>query len=480
MNLPTAYPFKTKPYAHQLEAWDRSKEAEDYALFMEMGTGKSKVIVDTMAYLFDRGRINKVLVLANKGSYLNWISSELPTHMPSHVRYFASYWSSGVTKELEEQHKKLLAFDPTVLKVFVVNIEALAHDRGREAVLRFVSSGECLSVVDESTTIKNPDAKRTKVALKVGALSAYRRIMTGSPVTQGPLDLFSQCEFLRPGRLGFGSFYTFRNYFATLINMQAGQRSFKKVAGYRNLDELQKILEGFSFRVTKEECLDLPPKVYQVREVELTKEQRDVYEKLKQQAFAELEGQLVTAPLVITKLLRLHQVVCGHVTDDDGVTHELKSNRLGALQEVIEEASGSVIIWANYRRDVEAVSKLLADEYGPESVVTYYGDTAAADRPVAVARVQSGEARFFVGNQRTGGYGVTLTRPNTVVYYSNNYDLELRLQSEDRAHRIGQTQRVTYVDLVARKTVDEQILKCLRQKRQLAAEVLGDSWRELF
>lgn len=474
------YPFRVKPYAHQLEAWQRSKDEYNYALFMEMGTGKTKVALDTAAYLYDKGEINRLIVFANKGSYLNWVTEEIPKHMPAHLAYQVVAWTSDPTKVQREELESLMGFHPSVLKIFVVNTEALAHDKGRAASMRYVMLGECMAIVDESTMIKNLSAKRTEAAIRIGRRAKYRRILTGSPITKSPLDLYAQCEFLSSKCLGFGSYYTFRNHFANLVNMTAGQRAFKKVAGYRNLDELQEILQGFSFRVTKEECLDLPPKVYQQRDVELTKSQKELYEQLRKTAVAELEQGVVTAPLVITRLLRLHQVVCGHLVDDEGVLHEVENHRLQAMMDVIEEGSETVIIWANYRHDIQSIAAALSKEYGADTVATYYGDTTRDERAEAVQDLQAGRKRFFVGNQRTGGYGITLTAASTVIYYSNSYDLELRLQSEDRAHRIGQTKRVTYVDLVARRTVDEKILKALRQKRQLAAEVLGDEWRDLF
>jgi SNF2 family DNA or RNA helicase len=213
--------------------------------------------------------------------------------------------------------------------------------------------------------------------------------------------------------------------------------------------------------------------------VELTDEQKKHYKSLKERAMAELDGQLVSAPIVLTKLLRLHQLVCGSLTTDDGEVIPVESNRMKALMEVLDEASGKVIIWANYRFDIKAIEAQLQEEYGKKSVVSYYGDTSNEDRQEAVRRFQTDpDCRFFVGNPQTGGFGITLTAATTVVYYSNSYNLEHRLQSEDRAHRIGQKNAVTYVDLICRKSVDEKIVKALRDKKQLSAQVLGDAWKE--
>jgi SNF2 family DNA or RNA helicase len=334
-------------------------------------------------------------------------------------------------------------------------------------------------VIDESTTIKNRDAKRTKAAFKIGKTARYKRILTGSPITNNPLDLFSQAWFLSPHLLGCTSFFTFRAKYAEMVKITAGNRAFTKVKGFKNLDELTKSIKTWSSRRTKDECLDLPDKIYQYYEVELTDEQKKHYKSLKEKAMAELDGQLVSAPIVLTKLLRLHQLVCGSLTTDDGEVIPVDNNRMKALLEVLDEASGKVIIWANYRSDIQAIEEKLNEEYGKKAVVTYYGATSSEDRQEAVRRFQTDpDCLYFVSNPHVGGFGITLTEARNVVYYSNSYNLEHRLQSEDRAHRIGQKNAVTYVDLVCRKTVDEKIIKALRDKKMLSAQVLGDEWKE--
>jgi SNF2 family DNA or RNA helicase len=174
--------------------------------------------------------------------------------------------------------------------------------------------------------------------------------------------------------------------------------------------------------------------------------------------------------------MRLHQIVCGHVKLDDGRVVELPNNRIKELMSIVEECDGKMIIWATYRHDIEAISKALKTEYGMNSVGTYYGDTDTEERQRVLAEFQKpdSELRFFVGNPVTGGYGLTLTQASVVVYYSNSFDLEKRLQSEDRAHRIGQTRNVTYIDLIAVNTVDEKIVKALRNKIDIATQVLGE------
>jgi SNF2 family DNA or RNA helicase len=258
-----------------------------------------------------------------------------------------------------------------------------------------------------------------------------------------------------------------------------GSHSFKKVVGYRKLDELKEKLDKFSYRIRKDECLDLPEKVYIKREVHLTKEQVKAYQEMKTMALALLKDGMVSTVNALTQLMRLHQIVCGHVKLDDDRVVEVPSNRVQELLSVIEEASDKVIIWANYRHDIDAIKLALQKEYGMNAVGTYYGDTDDDERARVVKEFQEPESelRFFVGNPRTGGYGLTLTAADTVVYYSNSFDLEVRLQSEDRAHRIGQTRSVTYVDLISPGTVDEKIVKALRGKIDIANEVLGEEMK---
>jgi SNF2 family DNA or RNA helicase len=266
-----------------------------------------------------------------------------------------------------------------------------------------------------------------------------------------------------------------------MVEKNLGSHSFKKIIGYRKLDELKEKLDHFSFRIRKDECLDLPPKVYTKRDVQLTKEQTQAYVEMKKTALAILAGGTVTTVNALTQLMRLHQIVCGHVKLDDKTVVEIPNHRIEELMSVVEEAPDKIIIWATYRHDIEAIKLALSKEYGMASVGTYYGDTDDEERRRVVREFQDPESelRFFVGNPRTGGYGLTLTAADTVVYYSNSFDLEVRLQSEDRAHRIGQTKSVTYVDLISPGTVDEKIVRALRDKIDIANAVLGEelkSW----
>jgi SNF2 family DNA or RNA helicase len=246
--------------------------------------------------------------------------------------------------------------------------------------------------------------------------------------------------------------------------------------GYQRIDELQEKLAKFSFRVRKDECFDLPDKVFLKREVELTDEQKKAYKQMTLMALATFDKGITSTVNALTQIMRLQQIVCGHVTLDSGEVIPLKSNRMNELMAAIEESSGKIIIWANFRHDIEAIKLALQKEYGMNSVATYFGDTTADERAEIVDRFQDPDSdlRFFVGQPRTGGYGLTLTTAHTMIYYSNGYDLEVRLQSEARIDRYGQQNKMTYIDLIAPDTVDEKIVEALRKKINIANEVLGE------
>ena len=470
------YKFKTKPYKHQLTALEKSVDKKEYGYFMEMGTGKSKVLVDNMAMLYDKGKINGALIIAPKGVYRNWLEQEIPIHLASHIKPKMVLWTASTSKTKEKEYQTLFetGFD---LHVLIMNVEAFSTKKGVEFAYKFLRSHKTIMAVDESTTIKNPSAKRTKSILMLGKQAKYRRILTGSPVTKSPLDLYSQCAFLNEDLLDHGSFYSFRNRYAHMIERNFGGRRVQIVGSYQRLDELEEILKKFSYRVQKSECLDLPKKIFINRTVQLTKEQEEAYATMKSAALAKLKGKMATAPHVLTQLMRLHQITCGHLKSDDGTITNFKHRRIEELIDVMNEMEGKVIIWANYVHDINEITKALENEYGEGSVVQYYGKVSSEDRQRAIKEFQDPDSpvKYFIGNTQTGGYGITLTAASNVIYYSNSYDLEKRLQSEDRAHRIGQTKSVTYVDLIAEKTVDEKIIKALRKKINIATTVMGDT-----
>ena len=475
------YKFKTKPYDHQKLALEKSWAEKTYALFMEMGTGKSKVLVDNIAILYDTAAIRGALIVAPKGVYKNWYDIEIPVHLPDHVKHSKVLWEPTSSKKKQLELDTL--FDKKKeLKVLIMNVEAFSTPKGLQFAKKYLSlfNGRALFGIDESTTIKNPTAKRTKSILQLGNLATYRRILTGSPVTKSPLDLYTQCMFLDKKHLGLESYYSYRARYAHMVKRNFGGRQVQIIDSYRRLDELAGKLDHFSYRVLKEDCLDLPPKVFTTRIVELSTEQKEQYVMMKQAAIAEHKGKLMSSATALTTLLRLHQITCGTFKADDGTVTPIKNNRITALMDCLAEIEGKAIIWATYREDLKNIVTALKKAYGEASTVEYHGGVDATLRQDNIAQFQDvkGPARFFVGNAQTGGYGITLTAANTVIYYSNNYDLEKRLQSEDRAHRIGQTGSVTYVDLVAEKTIDERIIKSLKDKVNIANEIMGEDIKD--
>ena len=472
------YKFKTPPYKHQMTALEKSWNKETYAYFMEMGTGKTKVLIDNLAMLYDKGKVDGALIVAPKGVIGTWYKQEIPNHLPDHIENVSVMWQSLITKKQKDSLDCLFKLEQK-LHILIMNVEALSTSKGTEFAVRFLNSHKTLMAIDESTTIKNSSAKRTKNILALSKYAKYRRIMTGSPVTKNPLDLYSQCEFLSPWLLNFQSFYAFRNRYAEMKTIHARGRSIQVVHKFQNIGELSDKLKGFSYRVLKEDCLDLPDKIYIKRNVALTSEQLKLYQQMKTMALAILNGKQVTSVTVLTQLMRLHQITCGHFTADDGSTQLVKSNRITELMDVLEEVEGKAIIWANYQHDITNIIKAIVEKYDDESIVDYYGLTPQEDRQENIQKFQNNsKCRFLIGTPQTGGYGITLTAANTVIYYSNGYDLEKRLQSEDRAHRIGQKKSVTYVDLIAEKTVDVKIVKALRKKINIASEVLGEELKD--
>lgn len=476
------YNYKLKPFDHQRKALEEGWHRQEFGLFMEMGTGKSKVLIDNLGLLFLNGQINFALVLAPKGVYRNWVAKEIPEHMSDDIPHRVIRWVASPNKRQQEEMRSVKD-QFAGLTIFVMNVESFSTKKGQTAgewmARTFGNNG--LIAIDESTTIKNHKAKRTKSLLKIASQFKYRRLLTGSPITKSPLDIFSQTEFLRPGLMGHESFYTFQGRYAVLQRRSMGAKSFQQIVGYKNLDELTDKIDTFSYRVLKKDCLDLPEKIYTARYVTLTDEQFRMYSLLQQQAMLLFEdGEIVSAPAVITQMLRIQQVLSGHLKTDDGEMKYFPSRRMDALKEILEEHDGKVIIWSRFRYDIIQITKMLNKEFGEGSAAAYYGDTTDDERQSIVQQFQTpgSRLRFFVGNPATAGYGLTLTEADLVIYYANDFNLETRIQSEDRAHRIGQKNNVTYIDLISEGTIDEKIVEALRNKIDIGARVLGEEARE--
>jgi SNF2 family DNA or RNA helicase len=474
------YKFKTKPYGHQLDALKASWDKEVFAYFMEMGTGKSKVLLDNAAVLYDKGEINALLLIAPKGVYKNWYDSEIPVHLPDHIETNIVLWKTSDKSKKQQLLLNTLFKSGTHLNILIMNVESFSSGNGSEFAYKFLSAHpKSMVAIDESTTIKTPTSNRTKNILKLSDHCKYRRILTGSPVTKSPLDLYSQCQFLDPWLLDHQSYYTFRARYSICKKIQVNGRQVEIVVGYKNLGELSDKIKNFSKRILKEDCLDLPEKTFVKHYVELTKEQKKVYEQMKKEAIAFLDDKMQSSATVMTQLMRLHQITCGHFTADDGTIKDLPCSRLGELMNILENIEGKTIIWSHYTHDVRRIIKEIKRVYGDDSVVDYYGATDTDARSANIKKFQNNDkCRFFVGTTHTGGYGITLTAGSNMIYFSNGYDLEKRQQSEARIDRIGQTKKMTYIDIMTQDTIDERIVKALRNKVNIANKIMDEDFRE--
>ncbi len=477
---PTKCLSPVKSYKHQEQALQLTKSLPHYGFFWEMGCGKSKPILETAIWLFMCGEIDGLLVVSDKGCYEGWARDHVPTFMYSNIQYRCEVYGSNMGSAQARKVEALFAAQDDVLDILCINVEALSVGRGIDVARRFLEAHHSMMVVDESTSIKSHKAKRTRNVIALGKIAEYRRIATGTPVTQSPLDLWSQCEFLSPGILGFKSFTGFKSFFSLMSRVVMGHRTFFQITGYRNLDVLTRTISQFTSRITKAECLDLPPKIYETVYVEHAPEQAQAYREMRDMAVLQVEQGQVTSTLALTLIGKLHQINCGHVRDDSGVTHDIPSNRLSSLISLLEKLPGKVVIWGHYQRDVELIMKMIDQTFAPEFAVDYYGETHPRDRILHLQSFRHNpKCRWFVGTPAAGGKGLNdLVVANTMIYYANYYDLEDRLQSEDRLHRPGQLDKVTIIDMVVPRTVDVKILQALREKRSLASEVL-DSRRLL-
>jgi SNF2 family DNA or RNA helicase len=461
------YKYKTPPFKHQRQSLIEGAKYYNYAYFMEMGTGKTKVAIDNSAYLFQQKEIDFAFVIAPNSVYQNW-KKEIDFHCPEKTNIYI--WK--VTKD------KTFKLDPKKLTFVLMNVEALSHASGKKWLeYKLLKHGKkSIVILDESTSIKNLKASRTKAIIKLGKLAKYKRILTGSPVTKSPLDLFSQCAFLDKKLLGYENFTVFKSRYAVMYSIERGGYNIQIPKYYVNLEELEYKLKNFSYRVRKKDCLDLPEKMYVQRYIELPEEQRKAYEQLKQSALIVLKNDEVSYNNKLTELLKLQQVANGFLKTNDGKIVDFKTNaKLKELMSILEESEDKCIIWANYVHNIEMIKKKLGEVYGKDSVVSIYGKDSVDVRNKAVENFQHNDGcRFLVGNPTVGGYGLTLTAAKYVIYFSNSYNLEVRWQSEDRAHRYGQTSQVTYIDLIATDTIDEMVLHNLDNKIELSAKTLGE------
>lgn len=488
--------LKTVPYKHQLGALVDSADREYYALLMSMRTGKSKVIIDTSTHLYGKGKIDCVVVVAPNGVHRNWIVNEVPTHQPDEVACIPAFWRSGMTKAQQKEWDFLYCEDSIPLRFVTMSYDAVITPKGKEELKRLLTAFRCMLVLDESHRIKTPGAKRTKVLMAAAKYAVYRRILTGTSITQGPLDLYTQLKFLDPFITGFTTFTTFKAHYAVIEQRRTNNNRrgfFEHITGYRNLNQLHEAVAPHATIIRAEDCVDLPDKVYETVYSDLTAEQRRIYNDLLRDSVADLtadatgkppvemsleeqmlwllgDGDKVKADNALTKLLRLQQVIGGHVPNEEGEVRAIKSTRLKTLLDTIESIDGKVIIWARFRPELDAIAAALREAYGDGAVVEYHGGIDDDARASAVASFQdaTSEVRFFVSNPQAGGIGLPLHAATAMVYYSNDFSLETRLQSEERASRVGKEEAVLVIDMVAPDTVDEKVTEALRNKNEQA------------
>lgn len=482
------FKHKVTPMAHQEKTFLETRELKRYGLFWEMGCAKTKPTIDTAAWLFLKGEIDGLLVISDKGAYRNWTDTEIPIHMPDNIPYRQAVWKSTWTsKKAEAQTNQLLVARDNVLDIVVMNVEAFAREKAQAFAAAFLENHYGMIVVDESDSIKTITSKRTQAIIQLRDLAEYRRILTGTPITNSPLDIYAQAEFLEQGLLGESFVLFTAQYAIRILDMSIrGAKPHYKIIGYQNINQLNERVKAWSSRLLKTQCLDLPPKIYDVRYVEHTPEQKKMYKELKETALTEWAGGMLTVTSALTCLMKLHQINCGHVKlnplseDEDAPCVEIPSNRINELLYVLKQTSGKVIIWATFQKDFELIGKALSEEYGAGSWVDYYGLTPENQRVVNIGKFRTTpEVRFFVSNPATGGRGITLVEADYAVYYSYNWRLAFRLQSEDRNHRKGQTKPCTYIDLCTHNTIDVRIRHSWKVKKDLASCVL-DNFVELL
>lgn len=527
--------FKTEPYKHQLKAFEKFKDKEYFGLFADMGTGKSKIAIDICAHHYEKGEVNACLIIAPNHVHSQWIYEQFPVHCSVPFKMFV--WESGRngSRAWKSRLTDFLVSDTKSLKVLAVNVEAFQSDTVMPTVATFVKNHKPFIIVDEATRIKNRSAKRTKI---IHRLNKYgiRCILTGTPTAKSPFDLWSQMEFLRRDYFSVG-YFVFQHRYGVMmqgVNPFSGGRytttidektwnivlnKIKKIKAqrggrlmpddyetisalykvseknvkfiedhqlytkYKRLDELKEIIEPDVFSVRKEDCLDLPEKVYERLYVDMTKEQAKIYRNLKTQLIAEYEGKELTIMNKVALTLRLMQVVGGffpymkEVTKikgserytemvGDGAPIGVKNPKLDAIIADLDEVPDEqqVIVWAHFVPELKMLYAELKKLY---PTCLYYGGTSQYDREKIIKAFQSGEYKIFVGNAQTAGFGLNLQRATLQYYFSNTFRVEDRLQAEDRSHRIGVKSTVVYKDVIVKNTIDEKIFANIKMGRDL-------------
>jgi SNF2 family DNA or RNA helicase len=467
----------TEPYAHQLEALQLAWGKPGFAFFMEMGVGKSKIIIDEIVNLIERQLINAVIIVAPNNVHVNW-KTELEKHGPKdYDKWAIQIWRSSQNKEKREKETIDILQSGKCL-VFLINIEALSATSGMLYLKRILSARrKTYMVIDESHKIKNGTTNRAKSCIELGKLAYIRRIATGTEAEEGLENLYSQFRFLDQKIIGMNSFTAFKHmYCIENQNQLASGQIYRQIVGYKNQTLLAERIAPYTYQKRKKDCLDLPDKVYVRHEIELTKEQKSIYNQLETELIYELKsGAIVDATLAITKMIRLQQILCGHVNNSANpkITEEIPSNRANFVSEIVEQASGKCIVFCRFIKDVELVVTALV-----KNDIRAVGVSSLVEGPNRVLAIDhwrsDPECKALVITIATGGVGLTLNEATTTIFYSNSWSSTDRLQAEDRNHRIGQSSKVTYFDLYTPGHIDQKLLNALAEKRNLADEFRGN------
>ena len=438
------------------------RKSKSVAILAEMGTGKTLISIGIAGYLYLHNHINKLLIVAPLSITRVW---------EEEFDKFADFdyqlkVLEGSTVEKCEQLRNLFG---NKLQVAVINYESCWRMEKQIADWK-----PDMIICDESSKIKNAQAKQSKALHRLGKISKHNMILTGTPVTNNPLDFFSQYKFLDESIFG-GSYYAFRARYAVM-----GGYGHYQVVGYKNLSELTEKAHSIAFRITKKEALDLPEQIDTKRYVELEPIGRSIYDQVEKESYAELEhGEIVTTN-VLTKLLRLSQITGGFIKDEfNELAEQVSSAKLEALEEIVEEcldAGKKLVVFARFIPEIDAIAKMLK-RYGVKYAMIR-GDVK--DRAGEVDKFQNDpETKVFIGQLQTTGMGLTLTAADTAVFYSLSYNYADYEQAKARIHRIGQKNNCTYIHLLAKKTIDEKVMDALSKKKNLA-ELVVDNWKSLF
>lgn len=457
-HIVTTYKPKNPARDYQGKAIDLSAFRIAYALFLEMGLGKTYIIITNVGILFCEGKVTGMLVLAPKGVHEQWLEDEFPAHLDPSIPFHPVMWNG---KEIPD---KLL--NRRGLTVLAMNTDAVRTPIGRAVAERFLKlhKGKSMMTVDESHLIKTWSSSRTTACTELGKLATYRRIATGTPIALDIRDAWSQFRFLDENILGFETITAFKSRYCVV------DRTGRKIVGQKNIEEFYALIAPHSFRMKKDEALDLPPKIMVTRPYVMDEPTRKHYASMKATFMTSLSnGEIVDAPNAAVSMLRLQQIVCGYLPGEDGYMEVISNQRIDDTIEIARQTEGPTVIWARFQQDIDRLKLALETEFGKGCVATYDGRTKDSERSAAKADFLERRKRFFVSNQAAGGTGLNLQgHCATVIYFSNSFNAIHRWQSEDRTHRMGMLGSVTYFDLVAKGTVDLGIRRNLLQKKSIA------------